>query len=50
MVYLAKNIKIAFTIRRVQKVEEHVTVMRKEMEVKKILDPSGISGNGKYSI
>lgn len=50
MVGLAKNIKIAIMIHMFEKVEENVATKRKEMEVKKILDPNGISRNGKYSI
>lgn len=50
MMDLAKSIKTAITIHMFDNLEENVTMMRREMKVFKILDPNGMSRNGKYSI
>lgn len=50
MLDLAKDMNTAIMIHMFEKVEENVTMIRREMKVFKISDPNGISRNGKYNI
>lgn len=50
MLDLAKNSSTAIMIHMFEKVEENVTMVRREMKVLKISDPNEISKNGKCNI